>query len=75
MEAALETLAPSDPATGIVDRIRTARRDRGLGCVRAGALAGGIDPAYWRRIEQGRANPSLRTLRRMAAAVGLEGVL
>lgn len=50
--------------------IREARLERQLGLVPAGALAH-VDPSHWRRVELGQANPSLATVSRMAAAVGL----
>lgn len=55
-------------------KIRAARVRKHLSLFKAGATAG-VDPSHWSRVELGKANPSLATVRRMAAAVGLRDIV
>lgn len=50
-------------------RVRLAREAAGL-TQEAAAAAAGIDYKRWQRIEQGAVNPTVRTLVRVAAALG-----
>ncbi len=53
-----------------MQRIRELRAERGLTQVRL-AVAADMNPATLNRIEQGKANPNLKTLERLAAALGV----
>jgi transcriptional regulator with XRE-family HTH domain len=55
---------------GLGARIRTARIDAGLSQEQAAAQAA-IDYKRWQRLEEGSVNPTVRTLVRVAAALGL----
>lgn len=52
----------------VADRIRARRQEADLS-QEAAAHAADIHPTYWTRIEQGRINPSLATLWRVAGAL------
>lgn len=52
-------------------RIKELRERTGLSQAKA-AVHADLDPSTWRRIEQGRGNPELSTLRRIAAVLGCE---
>jgi len=54
-----------------VERIRQLRNDKGLSQAKL-AVAAGMDPATLNRLEQGKGNPNLRTLERVADALGVE---
>jgi transcriptional regulator with XRE-family HTH domain len=54
-----------------MQRIRDLREERGLTQVRL-AVAADMNPATLNRIEQGKANPNLKTLERLAVALGVE---
>jgi transcriptional regulator with XRE-family HTH domain len=51
-------------------RIRELRAERGLTQVRL-AVAADMNPATLNRIEQGKANPNIKTLERLASALGV----
>lgn len=53
-----------------MQRIRALRAERGLTQVRL-AVAADMNPATLNRIEQGKANPNLKTLERLAEALGV----
>lgn len=53
-----------------MERIRKLRAERGLTQVRL-AVAADMNPATLNRIEMGKANPNLKTLERLAAALGV----
>jgi transcriptional regulator with XRE-family HTH domain len=55
---------------GVGARIRAARIDAGLSQEQAAAQAA-IDYKRWQRLEEGSVNPTVRTLVRVAAALGL----
>jgi transcriptional regulator with XRE-family HTH domain len=54
-----------------MERIRELRTEKGLTQVRL-AVAADMNPATLNRIEQGKANPNLKTLERLADALGVE---
>jgi transcriptional regulator with XRE-family HTH domain len=54
-----------------MDRIRQLRTERGLSQAKLAVMAG-MDPATLNRLEQGKGNPNLRTLERVADALGVE---
>jgi len=56
-----------------MERIRELRREQGLSQVKL-AVKADMDPATLNRIEQGKGNPNLRTLERIADALGVEVV-
>jgi transcriptional regulator with XRE-family HTH domain len=56
-----------------MQRIRELREERGLTQVRL-AVDADMNPATLNRIEQGKANPNLKTLKRLAGALGVEVV-
>jgi transcriptional regulator with XRE-family HTH domain len=56
-----------------MQRIRELREERGLTQVRL-AVDADMNPATLNRIEQGKANPNLKTLERLAGALGVEVV-
>ena len=56
-----------------MQRIRELREERGLTQVRL-AVDADMNPATLNRIEQGKANPNLKTLERLARALGVEVV-
>ncbi len=51
-----------------MDRIRQLRTERGLSQAKLAVMAG-MDPATFNRLEQGKGNPNLRTLERVADAL------
>jgi transcriptional regulator with XRE-family HTH domain len=53
-----------------MDRIRQLRTERGLSQAKLAVMAG-MDPATFNRLEQGKGNPNLRTLERVADALGV----
>jgi transcriptional regulator with XRE-family HTH domain len=55
---------------GVGARIRAARIDAGLSQEQAAAQAA-IDYKRWQRLEEGSVNPTVRTLVRVASALGL----
>jgi len=54
-----------------MERVRELRTEKGLTQVRL-AVAADMNPATLNRIEQGKANPNLKTLERLAHALGVE---
>jgi transcriptional regulator with XRE-family HTH domain len=56
-----------------MERIRELRREKGLSQVKLAVMAD-MDPATLNRLEQGKGNPNLRTLERVAEALGVEVV-
>jgi len=52
-------------------RVRELREEKGVSQVRL-AVAAGMDPATLNRLEMGKANPNLKTLERLADALGVE---
>jgi transcriptional regulator with XRE-family HTH domain len=54
-----------------MERIKELRAEKGLTQVRL-AVAADMNPATLNRIEQGKANPNLKTLERLAAALDVE---
>ena len=50
------------------ERVRAAREAAGLSQA-AAAVAAKCDPRWWQRLEKGEANPTLRTLARIADAL------
>jgi transcriptional regulator with XRE-family HTH domain len=56
-----------------MERMRQLRKEKGLSQAQAAVMAG-MDPATWNRLEQGKGNPNLRTLERVADALGVEVV-
>ena len=54
-----------------MDRIRQLRTERGLSQAKL-AVMSDMDPATLNRLEQGKGNPNLRTLQRVADALGVE---
>jgi len=54
-----------------VERIRQLRNDKGLSQAKL-AVTAGMDPATLNRLEQGKGNPNLRTLERVADALEVE---
>jgi transcriptional regulator with XRE-family HTH domain len=54
-----------------MERIRQLRKDRGLSQVRLAVMAD-MDPATLNRLERGTGNPNLKTLERVADALGVE---
>jgi len=56
-----------------MERMRELRTEQGLSQAQA-AVRAGMDPATWNRLEQGKGNPNLRTLERVADALGVEVV-
>jgi transcriptional regulator with XRE-family HTH domain len=54
-----------------MDRIRQLRKERGLSQVKLAVMAD-MDPATLNRLEQGKGNPNLKTLERVADALGVE---
>jgi transcriptional regulator with XRE-family HTH domain len=56
-----------------MDRIRQLRTERGLSQAKLAVVAG-MDPATLNRLEQGKGNPNLKTLERVAGALGVEVV-
>ncbi len=54
-------------------RVRELREEKGVSQVRL-AVAAGMDPATLNRLEMGKANPNLKTLERLADALGVEVV-
>jgi transcriptional regulator with XRE-family HTH domain len=56
-----------------MDRIRQLRKERGLSQAKLAVMAD-MDPATLNRLEQGKGNPNLKTLERVASALGVEVV-
>jgi transcriptional regulator with XRE-family HTH domain len=56
-----------------MERIRQLRQEKGLSQVKLAVMAD-MDPATLNRLEQGKGNPNLRTLERVAEALGVEVV-
>jgi transcriptional regulator with XRE-family HTH domain len=54
-----------------VEQIRQLRKERGLSQARLAVMAD-MDPATLNRLEQGKGNPNLKTLERVASALGVE---
>jgi transcriptional regulator with XRE-family HTH domain len=54
-----------------MDRIRQLRKERGLSQVKLAVMAD-MDPATLNRLEQGKGNPNLKTLERVATALDVE---
>jgi transcriptional regulator with XRE-family HTH domain len=54
-----------------MQRIRELRQEKGLSQVKFAVMAN-MDPATLNRLEQGKGNPNLRTLERVADALGVE---
>ena len=54
-----------------MDRIRQLRNERGLSQVKLAVMAD-MDPATLNRLERGTGNPNLKTLERVAEALGVE---
>jgi transcriptional regulator with XRE-family HTH domain len=54
-----------------MERIRQLRKERGLSQVKLAVMAD-MDPATLNRLERGTGNPNLRTLERVAQALGVE---
>ena len=54
-----------------MERIRQLRRERGLSQAKLAVMAD-MDPATLNRLEQGKGNPNLRTLERVAEALDVE---
>src|SRR5215211_620395 len=54
-----------------MERMRQLREEKGLSQARA-AVRAGLDPSTWNRLEQGKGNPNLKTLERVATALGVE---
>jgi transcriptional regulator with XRE-family HTH domain len=54
-----------------MDRIRQLRKEHGLSQVKLAVMAD-MDPATLNRLEQGKGNPNLKTLERVADALGVE---
>lgn len=54
-----------------MERIRQLRAERGLSQAKL-AVRADMDPATLNRLEQGKGNPNLRTLERVADALGVE---
>jgi transcriptional regulator with XRE-family HTH domain len=54
-----------------MERIRELRKERGLSQVRLAVMAD-MDPATLNRLERGTGNPNLKTLERVADALGVE---
>src|SRR5215208_1343798 len=54
-----------------MDRIRQLRKERGLSQVKLAVMAD-MDPATLNRLERGTGNPNLKTLERVAEALGVE---
>ena len=54
-----------------MERIRQLRNDKGLSQAKL-AVTAGMDPATLNRLEQGKGNPNLRTLERVADALEVE---
>ncbi|SHG96641.1 transcriptional regulator, XRE family with cupin sensor [Jatrophihabitans endophyticus] len=73
---------PAEPEVGAADellartggRLAAARRERGL-TLAVVAARSGISPAYVSQIESGAANPTVRALSQVAAAVGVPALL
>lgn len=61
-------ITPEQLALGT--QVRVARKQAGLAQERLAAIAG-IDRAYVGEIERGRANPSLKTMWKLARAIGV----
>lgn len=57
--------------TSSMDRLKEIRRQRGLSQQQLGEIAG-FDQGYISKIERGEANPSLDTIKALAAALGAE---
>lgn len=55
----------------LMDQIRELRQAKGLSQAKL-AVTAGMDPATLNRIEQGKGNPNLKTLQRLAATLGVE---
>ena len=53
-----------------MDLIRELRNSKGISQARL-AVTAGMDPATLNRIEQGNANPNLKTLEKLAEALGV----
>ncbi len=56
-----------------MDRIRQLRKERGLSQAKL-AVRADMDPATLNRLERGTGNPNLKTLERVAEALGIEVV-
>src|SRR5215217_7376735 len=56
-----------------MERIRQLRQQMGLSQAKLAVVAG-MDPATLNRLEQGKGNPNLKTLERVAGALGVEVV-
>jgi transcriptional regulator with XRE-family HTH domain len=56
-----------------MERMRELREAKGLSQAQA-AVAAGMNPATWNRLEQGKGNPNLRTLERVADSLGVQVV-
>ncbi len=54
-----------------MERMRQLRNEKGLSQAQAAVMAG-MDPATWNRLEQGKGNPNLKTLERVADTLGVE---
>jgi transcriptional regulator with XRE-family HTH domain len=54
-----------------MERMRQLREEKGLSQAQA-AVRAGMDPSTWNRLEQGKGNPNLKTLERVADALGVE---
>src|SRR5918993_2157608 len=54
-----------------MERIRELRKERGLSQVKLAVMAD-MDPATLNRLERGTGNPNLKTLERVAEALGVE---
>jgi transcriptional regulator with XRE-family HTH domain len=54
----------------LMDRIRELRNIKGVSQARL-AVTAGMDPATLNRIEQGKGNPNLKTLEKLADALGV----
>src|SRR5215213_9497505 len=54
-----------------VERIRQLRKERGLSQAKLAVMAD-MDPATLNRLERGTGNPNLKTLERVADALGVE---
>ncbi len=56
-----------------MDRIRELRNSKGVSQARL-AITAGMDPATLNRLEQGKGNPNIKTLEKLAEALGVRVV-
>lgn len=70
ISAVVGSLAPRQPTASLGDRLRRLRADRALTIVQLAERAG-VSSGLISQIERGNSNPSIKTLQRLRAALGV----